>query len=822
LSLAGRDKRTRACYLRSLRRPQLISAAATVTAMPDLLIELFSEEIPARMQTRAADDLKKLVTDRLVAAGLVYEGAKAFATPRRLALTVAGLPGRQPDAKEEKRGPRVGAPEGAIVGFLKAAGLSSISEAKVVTDAKKGDFYVAVIEKKGRPAIEVIGEIVPEVVANFPWPKSMHWGAPIFVTDNVGKHVVDNEGRYVLSEPWLKWVRPLHSIIATFGPETEEPEIVQFEVGRIKSGDETRGHRFMSPAPFKVKRFDDYVTKLAKAKVVLDPERRKEIILTDAKNLAFAQGYELVEDAALLAEAAGLVEWPVVLMGSFDEAFLSIPPEVIRTTIRVNQKCFVLRDPATAKLVNKFILVSNVETEDGGKATIAGNERVIRARLSDAKFFYETDLKTRLEDRLPKFEQIVFHEKLGTQAERIERIERLAEEIARTLSGQPGYFAGKKPTAEELLQEQEYHLKQVRRAARLCKADLLTEVAGEFPELQGLMGKYYALAQGEDASVAAACEDHYKPLGPNDRVPVDPVSIAVALADKIDTLIGFWVVDQKPTGSKDPYALRRAALGVIRIVLDNQLRLSLFDLSAKPFARNARDKLFSEFRSQAKFLKKAAPVLPSMLLKDSVSELAAIFRARQLSEVDAVAEALKEVAFDLLGFFADRLKVQLREQGARHDLVDAVLGLDTQDILLLIVRRVEALGKFLDTVDGKNLLAGTKRAANILRIEEKKDAREYVGRPDPQFYRQDEEWALAKAIDATKEEASAAVAREDFAAAMSAMAKLRPHVDAFFDKVTVNVADGADKTKLRENRLRLLNEIREATKAVADFSRIEG
>src|SRR5271166_6230085 len=498
--------------------------------MPDLLLELFSEEIPARMQARAADDLRKLVTDRLVDAGLVYEAAKAFVTPRRLALTVEGIPVKQPDVREEKKGPRVGAPEGAVAGFLRACGLTSIAEAKVVHD-KKGDFYVAVIEKPGRPAIEVIGAIVPDVVKTFPWPKSMRWG-----------------------DRSLSWIRPLHSIVATFGPETEEPEIVVFSVDGIAAGDETRGHRFLSPQPFKVRRLDDYAAKLEKAKVVLDPERRKQIILADAKNLAFAQGYELVEDAGLLDEVAGLVEWPVVLMGTFDQAFLAIPPEVIRATIRNNQKCFVLRDPQTAHLVNKFIPVANTEAEDGGKAIVAGNERVIRARLADAKFFYETDLKTRLEDRLPKFEKIVFHEKLGTQAARIARIEALAGHVARLIDAD---------------------IQKTERAARLCKADLLTEVVGEFPELQGLMGKYYAEAQGEDEAVAHACEDHYSPKGPNDLVPAEGVSVAVGLADRLDLLVGFWAIGEKPTGSKDPYALRRAALGTIRLVLANGLRLPL-------------------------------------------------------------------------------------------------------------------------------------------------------------------------------------------------------------------------------------------------------
>ncbi len=475
--------------------------------MPDLLLEFLSEEIPARMQARAADDLRRLVTDRLVAEGLTYEGAKAFATPRRLALTVHGVPLRQPDLREEKKGPRVGAPENAIAGFLKSAGLKSIDQAKVQPD-KKGDFYVALIERPGRAAIEVIADMLPDVVRGFPWPKSMRWGSGT-----------------------LSWVRPLHSIVATFGPETEEPDIVPFDVGGIKAGDETRGHRFMAPAAFKVRRFDDYVAKLQAAKVMLDPARRAEIIATDAKNFAFAQGFELVEDEGLLAEVTDLVEWPVALMGSFDQAFLSIPDEVIRSTIRNNQKCFVLRDPQNARLVNRFILVANEEASDGGKQIVAGNERVIRARLSDAKFFYETDLKTRLEDRLPKFEHIVFHEKLGSQAERIARIEALAGDLADIVGADPA---------------------KAQRAARLCKADLLTEVVGEFPELQGLMGRYYAEAQGEDEAVAHAIEDHYKPKGPDDLVPGDSVAIAVALADKIDTLVGFWLIDEKPTGSKDP------------------------------------------------------------------------------------------------------------------------------------------------------------------------------------------------------------------------------------------------------------------------------
>jgi glycyl-tRNA synthetase beta chain len=700
--------------------------------MPDLLLELFSEEIPARMQQKAAEDLKRLVTGRLVDAGLVYEGAEAFVTPRRLALAVEGLPARQPDVHEEKRGPRVGAPAQAIAGFLKSAGLASIGEARIEKDPKKGDFYVALIDKPGRAAIDVIAEMLPAVIRGFPWPKSMRWG-----TGN------------------LNWVRPLHSILATFGPQTEAPDIVRFAVDGIESGDVTYGHRFLAPKPFSVRRLDDYVQKLERAKVVLDATRRAQMILTDARNLAFAQGCELIEDEALLAEVAGLVEWPLVLMGSFDPSFLAIPPEVIRATIRTNQKCFVLRDASTAKLTNRFILVANTEPTDGGDAIVAGNERVIRARLADAKFFWDSDLQVKLEDRLPKLSEIVFHEKLGTQAERVERIVRLAGGLAPIVKADP---------------------QKAERAAKLCKADLVTQMVGESPELQGTMGKYYAEAKGEDAAVAHAIEDHYKPQGPSDLVPADPVSIAVALADKLDLLVSFWAVEEKPTGSKDPYALRRAALGVIRIVIDNETRLRLLPI-----------------------IDVAMSGVPEAGARTAVADR-------------------RRLAQDLLGFFADRLKVQLREQGARHDLVDAVFALGGQDDLVLIVRRVEALGRFLDTEDGRNLLAGYKRATNIIRIEEKRDGHAYAGAPDPELYRQAEEWALAAAIETAKGSAAAAVNREDFAAAMTAMAKLRPTVDAFFEKVTVNV----DDARLRENRLKLLNEIREATRTVADFSTIEG
>jgi glycyl-tRNA synthetase beta chain len=805
--------------------------------MPDLLLELFSEEIPARMQARAAEDLRKAVTDRLVAAGLVYDGAKAFVTPRRLALSVHGVPARQPDVREEKKGPRVGAPDNAIAGFLRAAGLKSIDEAKVQPD-KKGDFYVALIEKPGRAAIEVIGDFLPEVIKSFPWPKSMRWGVQS-------------------KEPGaLNWVRPLHAIVATFGPETEEPDIVRFAVDGIAAGNVTRGHRFLAPQPFAVRRLADYMQKLERAKVVLDPQRRRDIILTEAKQLAFAQGLELVEDEGLLAETAGLVEWPVVLMGSFDEKFLHIPDEVIRATIRNNQKCFVLRDAAHAKLVDKFILVANIEAQDGGAAIVAGNERVIRARLSDAKFFYETDLKTRLEDRLLKFKDIIFHEKLGTQWDRVERIERLAEVLAPLVGAD---------------------VEKAKRAARLCKADLLTEAVGEFPELQGTMGKYYAEAQGEDEAVAHAIEDHYRPKGPEDLVPSDPVSIAVALADRFDMLVGFWAINEKPTGNKDPYALRRAELGIIRLIVENQLRINFskiteiaysillsrqIDSAERAIVGVLRQKVPDEreaILAVGDYLKKEVPAAnilieqklgrlrPDLIVKgkefdmvieikrtaaklpDYIRQVRKYWKAyeRQVkARTDRLmaayvdndfAVAIASFISERKRFDIDRLKAQLRERGARHDLVEAVFALGEDD-LLLIVRRIEALGKFLETDDGRNLLAGYKRATNIIRIEERKDKREYTGAPDSKLYEQAEEKALAKAIGTAKADAERAVAAEDFEGAMRAMAKLRPTVDAFFDKVTVNVDDKA----LRENRLKLLNEIRAATRAVADFSKIEG
>ena len=771
--------------------------------MPDLLLELFSEEIPARMQAKAAEDLRRMVTDRLVAEGLVYDGARAFATPRRLALTVHGIPARQADLKEERKGPRVGGPDAAIAGFLKSAGLASLDEAKIQRDPKKGDFYVALIEREGRAALDVLAEILPVVIRTFPWPKSMRWGE-----------------RSAKSGA-LSWVRPLHAITATFGLETEAPDVVKFAVDGIEAGQTTFGHRFMAPGAIAVRRFKDYEAKLLEAKVVLDPERRKDIILEDAKELAFAQGLELVEDQGLLDEVAGLVEWPVVLMGSFDKEFLSIPSEVVRATIRNNQKCFVVSDPKTAKLTSKFILTANIEASDGGKAIVAGNERVIRARLSDAKFFYDTDLKTRLEDRLPKFDTIVFHEKLGTQGERIKRIRALAHRTAEVVADRllpvsadirPGREGGTAEYGESISK----FFDAVQRASQLAKADLLSEVVGEFPELQGVMGKYYALAQGEDASVAVACEEHYKPQGPNDRVPTNPVSVAVALADKLEILCDFWAIVEEPTGSKDPYALRRAALGLIRIVLECSLKLAL-----RPIINDSLRRIFA-FKVSKEPAGNAVKISATVCDQEMGFRRVAISKEATVAEIEKLkvefeAEHLNSVSSRLLNFFADRLKVQLREQGARHDLVDAVFALEGQDDLLMIVRRVEALGKFLDTDDGKSLLTAVKRASNILSIEEKRDKRVYDGAPDATLYRNEFERDVATVIELQKKLAASYIVREDFAGAMTAIAALRPAVDAFFDHVKVN----DDDAKVRENRLKLLNEIRAATREVADFSKIQ-
>jgi len=674
--------------------------------MPELLLELFSEEIPARLQRRAAEDLRKAVTNALVEAGLVYEGARAFATPRRLALTVTGLPARSPDTREERKGPKVGAPQAAIDGFLRSAGLGSIEDAKIQSDPKKGDFYVARVEKAGADAVALLSGLLPRILADFPWAKSMRWGSGDF-----------------------HWVRPLRAITATFGTDNDEPVVVPFEAAGIAAAQTTYGHRFLAPAAIRVKRFEDYALALERARVVIDIDRRKDIIQTDADNLAFAQGLSVIHDENLLEEVAGLVEWPVVMMGGFDPDFLKLPEEVIIATIRANQKCFCLRD-GNGKLAPHFIIIANTIPTDGGVAVVAGNERVIRARLSDAAFFYQGDLAVPLEHGLPRLEEMVFHAGLGSQFAMVERLVRLAGEIAPKVGADP---------------------EKAKRAAMLAKADLVTGMVGEFPELQGLMGRYYASAQGEPADIAHAIEMHYKPLGPSDRVPTEPVSIAVALADKLNVLTGFWSIGEKPTGSRDPFALRRAALGVIRIVTENGLK---FPLAVEP---------------------------------------------------------------DLLAFFHDRLKVSLRDAGARHDLVDAVIAADSNDILQ-ITQRVEALSALLSSADGANLLAGYRRAANILAAEEKKDGRRYDGTLERTALRLPEETALFDAVTAVGTAVSACVAADDYRGAMTALARLRGPVDAFFEAVLVNDPDPA----IRAGRLNLLARLRDTMHLVADFSRIEG
>ncbi|MBI1213915.1 MAG: glycine--tRNA ligase subunit beta [Alphaproteobacteria bacterium] len=744
--------------------------------MPQLLLELFSEEIPARMQAQAARDLERLTIGALTDRGYTTEGARAFATPRRLALIVEGLPAAQSDTREERKGPRVDAPAKAIDGFLRSTGLTR--EQLTVQKDPKGDFYLAVIERKGRPTPDVIAEIVPEIVKTFPWPKSQRWGSGD-----------------------LTWVRPLHSILCTF-----DGELVKFEVGGIRSGTTTRGHRFLSHGEIEVRRYDDYVAKLQHAHVVLNPADRKAAILHEAKQLAHAQNLELIADDALADEVVGLVEWPVVLIGQFEKAFLEVPQEILISTMRANQKYFALKDPATGKLANKFIVVANTVTKDDGKAVVAGNERVLRARLSDAKFFWDQDLKVKLADRVPQLAGIVFHAKLGTQLERVERIEALAGEIAKLIG------------ADE---------KKARRAAHLCKADLVSGTVGEFPEVQGVMGRYFALHDKEAPEVADAIRDHYKPLGPTDQVPTAPVSIAIALADKADTLAGFFYIDEKPTGSRDPFALRRAALGLIRTILDAGVRIPLSRLFGRAIdwtMQGFQGRFFSDALDWAERVKKLG--LPPNLAKKIEEMLTGNLVADNPDRPGAPkflghqrydAHVGREIA-ELLSFLGDRLKVALRDKGVRHDLIDAVFALEGQDDLVLIVRRVEALQTFLKTDDGTNLLAGYKRAVNIVKIEEKKDKRTHRGVIDTMLLKQSEEQALHEVIVRVKADAAAALKREDFEGAMAALARLRAPVDAFFEKVTVN----ADDANLRENRLKLLNEIREAMHTVADFSKIEG
>lgn len=698
--------------------------------MPDLLLELFSEEIPARMQKRAASDLKKLVCDALVDAGLLYEGAKEYWTPRRLALDVRGVSAKSADIKDERKGPRTDAPEQAIAGFLRGAGLSSIDEATVKSDPKKGDFYVAVIEKPGRRAEEIIAEVMPDIIRNFPWPKSMRWGSR---SKDPGA---------------LKWVRPLHSIICTFGPETEEPEVIPFEVAGITADNKTRGHRFLNPESFSVKRFEDYVEKLDKAHVVLDADRRKEIILADAQNLAFAQGFELIEDRGLLDEVANLVEYPTVLMGEFDESFLEIPAEVIQLTIRENQKCFVMRAQSgngeKGPLVNRFMLVSNITPSDGGKEVIRGNGKVVAARLSDAKFFWNSDLQQILESKSDGFEswveglnEVTFHAKLGSQGDRVKRITDLAAALAPIIGAD---------------------VEKAKRAAMLAKADLQSAMVYEFPEVQGMIGRRYAELAKEDASIALAIEEHYKPLGPTDNVPSDKISVTVALADKLDTLIGFWKIDEKPTGSKDPFALRRAALGIIRLLLENKIKLNL------------QNHFGSSFKQ----------------------------------------------AEDLLSFFHDRLKVYLKDQAIRHDILDAVITAKNDD-LLAVYQKATALQNLVDSDDGVNLIQGYKRAANILAAEEKKNTN-IASSVSSDLLQNDEERALFETLQDVENLAANAIEVEDYQGAMARLASLRAPIDNFFEHVHVN----DDNQEVRANRLAILARIRAATATVADFSKISG
>ena len=746
--------------------------------MPELLLELFSEEIPARLQTRAADDLRRLMVEGLKARGLEVGEAKSFATPRRLALVIEDVPKKSPAVSDEKKGPRVGAPEQAVQGFLKGAGLKSISEAQIVKDEKKGDYYVAKIEKPGRPAPEIVAEVLRETILGFPWPKTMRFN------------------RRVENGAELRWIRPLHAILLTL-----DGKVVPFEIAGIKAGNTTRGHRFHGNEPFKVAGFADYAKQLKAHKVIPDGEARSALIAEAAHALAKDNKLTLVEDNALLAENAGLTEWPIVLMGEFDKAFLEVPAECLTSSMRTHQKCFSLRHGK--KLANHFLLVANLKAKDGGKEIVAGNEKVIAARLSDAKFFWEQDLKKKLEVMRDELKGITFHEKLGSQFERAERVKELARQIAQS---------------QELC---EAALAQ--RAAELAKADLVSGMVGEFPELQGLMGRYYAEAEHMNPAIARAIELHYKPKGPADTVPLesegDGAAVAVALADKLDTLVGFWAIGEKPTGSGDPYQLRRAALGVIRIVLENDLRMPLWEILSR------HGVLFSEQRFRHKVDKVASAVatleetLETPIYPD---ELTSVFdRGFLKNDRRGQVELWKrhvDATSDLILFFAERSKVYLRETGARYDLIDAIFSSRQQFDLALIVKRVEALTELLKTDDGANLLAGVKRAQNILAIEEKKDKTSYAGPYDQLLLKELEEVALAARIESVKDDTAAAINVENFAGAMRALAELRAPVDAFFDKVTVNTED----SEVRRNRLHLLSEIRAATLNVADFTKIAG
>ncbi len=739
--------------------------------MPDLLIELFSEEIPARMQARAGEDLKKRITDGLVEAGLTYASAAALTTPRRLTLAIEGLLAESPTIREERKGPKVGAPDKAIEGFLRGAGLTR--DQLEERDTPKGAVYFATIEKAGRPAAEIIAEVLEATIRNFPWPKSMRWGAGS-----------------------MRWVRPLHSILCVLTDEAGA-QVVPLEVEGITSGDTAEGHRFMAPNRFSVTSFEDYAAKLKRAFVILSPEERVEHIWNDAQNMAFAAGLEVVDDKGLLAEVAGLVEWPVVLMGQIDEEFLELPPEVLQTSMKEHQKFFSVKNPKTGR-IERFITVANRETADNGATILAGNQKVLSARLADAKFFWENDLRIAKSDITQwthALENVTFQNKLGTQAERIDRIAALARELTPVTGADAD---------------------QAEKAARLAKADLNSEMVYEFPELQGLMGRYYIEAAGEDAAVAAVAQEHYSPLGPSDDVPTAPLSVTVALADKLDTLTGFWAIDEKPTGSKDPFALRRSALGVIRLIVNNDLRLRL-------------DRFFDSQLVRAESAINDA--LPETNVRDLLEEIAehGVFGA-SFQTVKEKLEGLPATAFlelekkvpdasdDLLSFFHDRLKVFLRDEGIRHDVIDACIAMEGNDDLNLLVKRARALNAVIATEDGENLVQGFKRANNILSQAEEKDGVEYSYGADVKFAETDSEKALFAALDAAEAKIDPALKAEDFPAAMAAMAELRGPVDAFFEDVQVNT----DNDILRRNRLNLLSQIRKVCSSVADLTRIEG
>jgi glycyl-tRNA synthetase beta chain len=740
--------------------------------MPDLLIELFSEEIPARMQARASDDLKGLVTNGLVEAGLTYAGAAAFATPRRLALSVEGLTAASKPVREERKGPATTAPDQAIEGFLRSTGLTR--DQLEVREAGKGQAYFAVIEKPGRAAAEIIAEVLEQTIRNFPWPKSMRWGAGS-----------------------LRWVRPLHSIICLLTDEAGAT-VVPLQIDGITAGNTTRGHRFLSKGDIKVSGFEDYEAKLKKAFVILRSEERADTIWHEATNQAFANGLEVVEDKGLLAEVSGLVEWPVVLSGKIGEAFLGLPPEVLQTSMKEHQKFFSVRNPRSGR-IEGFVTVANTETADHGATILKGNQKVLSARLSDARFFYENDLrvaKTGMGDWLDGLANVTFHNKLGSQRDRIDRIAALAREIAPMVGADQA---------------------QAEEAAGIAKADLRSAMVGEFPELQGVMGRYYALAAGRAPEVADAARDHYSPLGPSDDVPTAPVSVAVALADKLDTLTGFWAIDEKPTGSKDPFALRRAALGVIRLVLANDLRLHLDRLIDTQILRH---------KTAGNGDKKNAALLDAVL--DEIADHG-VFGAAVRAIVDQiegdapdwvqlVTHHTPDLSDSLVEFFHDRLKVFLRDEGVRHDVIDACLAMPGSDDLTLLVKRARALSAFMGTEDGENLIQGYKRANNILTQAEEKDGVEYSYGADVKFAEGDEEKALFAALDRAEAEIAPAMKAEDFGAAMAAMAALRAPIDAFFTAVQVN----SDNQVVRRNRLNLLSRIRSICLSVADLNRIEG